>query len=131
MTSNYYRASSIEFGQVPLAIYTETSKETRLANTEKTQEKRMARDGETGRSRWRTAESCREQPDSVEEASLSSHLSLGTSSKVVEVLSKVVVYLEVLVPVCDMYRGCIVVSVNGKGDRICSEGIGFASSSRT
>lgn len=131
MTSNYYRASSIEFGQVPLAIYTETSKETRLANTEKTQEKRMARDGETGRSRWRTDESCREQPDSVEEASLSSHLSLGTSSKVVEVLSKVVVYLEVLVPVCDMYRGCIVVSVNGKGDRICSEGIGFASSSRT
>jgi hypothetical protein len=29
-------------------------------------------------------------------------LSLGTSSKVVKVLSKVVVYLEVLVPVCDM-----------------------------
>jgi hypothetical protein len=62
---------------------------------------------------------------------LRSHLSLGTSSKVVKVLSKVVVYLEVLVPVCDMYRGCIVVSVNGRGDRICSEGIGFASSSRT
>ena len=124
MTYYYYRASSIEFGQVPLAIYTETSTETRLANTEKTQEKRMARDGETGRARWRTDESCREQPDSVEEASLSSHLSLGT-------LSKVVVYLEVLVPVCDMYRGCIVVTVNGRGDRICSEGIGFASSSRT
>jgi hypothetical protein len=62
---------------------------------------------------------------------LSSHLSLGTSSKVVKVLNKVVVYLEALVPVCNMYRGCIVVSVNGKGDRICSEGIGFALSSRT
>ncbi len=91
----------------------------------------MARDGETGRARWQTSGSCREQPDLVEEASLSSHLSLGTSSKVVKVLSKVVVYLEVLVPVCDMYRGCIVVSVNGRGDRICSEEIGFASSSRT
>ena len=91
----------------------------------------MAIDGEAGRTRWRTDESCREQPDSVEEASLSSHLSLGTSSKVVEVLSKLVVYLEVLVPVCDMHRGCIVVSVNGRGDRICSEGIGFASSSWT
>lgn len=107
------------------------SKGTRLANTEKTQEKRIARDGKTGRTRWRTDESCREQPDSVEEASLSSHLSLGTSSKVVKVLNKVVVYLEALVPVCNMYRGCIVVSVNGKGDRICSEGIGFALSSRT
>ena len=31
-------------------------------------------------------------------------LSLGTSSKVVEVLSKFVVYLEVPVPVCDMRR---------------------------
>ena len=31
MTYYYYRASSIEFGQVPLASYTET----RLANTEK------------------------------------------------------------------------------------------------
>ena len=91
----------------------------------------MARNGETGRPRWRTDESCREQPDSVEEASLSLHLSLGTSCKVIEVLSKVVVYLKVLVPVCDMYWGGIVVSVNGRGDRICSEGIGFASSSRT
>jgi hypothetical protein len=80
----------------------------------------MARNGETGRPRWRTDESCREQPDSVEEASLSLHLSL-------EVLSKVVVYLEVPVPVCDMCRQGIVVSVNGRGDRICSEGIGFAS----
>jgi hypothetical protein len=58
-------------------------------------------------------------------------LSLGTSSKVVEVLSKVVVYLEVLVPVCDMYRGSIVVSVNGRGDRICSERIGSALLSQT
>ena len=31
-------------------------------------------------------------------------VSLGTSNKVVEVLSKVVVYLEVPVPVCDMRR---------------------------
>ena len=93
-------------------------------NASKTQEQK---NGE----RWRTDESCREQPDSVEEPSLSSRLSLGTSSKVVEVLSKAVVYLKVLVPVCDMYRGCIVVSGNGRGDRICSEGIGFASSSRT
>jgi hypothetical protein len=62
----------------------------------------MAIDNENGRMRWQTDESCREQPDSVEEASLSSHLSLGTSSKVVKVLSKVVLYLEVLVPVCDM-----------------------------
>ena len=75
----------------------------------------MARNGETGRPRWRTDESCREQPDSVEEACLSLHLSLGTLCKVIEVLSKVVVYLEVLVPVCDMYRGGIVVSVNGRG----------------
>jgi hypothetical protein len=51
LTYYYYRASSKEFGQVPLASYTETSTETRLANTEKTQEKRMARDGETGRAR--------------------------------------------------------------------------------
>lgn len=42
------------------------------------------------------------------------HLSLGTLSKVVEVLSKVVVYLEVPVPVCDVYWGGIVVSVNGR-----------------
>jgi hypothetical protein len=42
------------------------------------------------------------------------HLSLGTSSKVVKVMSKVVVYLEVPVPVCDMYRGGIVVWVNGR-----------------
>ena len=62
----------------------ETSKETRLANTEKDPREK---NGKTGRTRWRTDESCREQPDSVEEASLSSHLSLGTSSKVVEVLS--------------------------------------------
>jgi hypothetical protein len=54
---------------------------------------------------------------------LSLHLSLGTSSKVVEVLSKVVevlskvvVYLEVLVPVCDMCWEGIVVSVNGEGE---------------
>jgi hypothetical protein len=58
-------------------------------------------------------------------------LSLGTSSKVVEVLSKVVVYLEAPVPVCDLCWGGIVVSVNGRGDQICSEGIGFALSSRT
>jgi hypothetical protein len=58
-------------------------------------------------------------------------LSLGTSSKVVKVLSKVVVYLEVLVPVCDMRRGSIVVSVNGRGDRICSERIGSALLSQT
>ena len=50
-----------------------------MANTEKTQEHKTARDGETGRKRWRTDESCREQPDSVEEASLSLHLSLGAS----------------------------------------------------
>jgi hypothetical protein len=49
---------------------------------------RTARDGETGRTRWRTDESCREQPDSVEEAGLSLHLSLGTSSKVVEALRR-------------------------------------------
>ena len=54
---------------------------------------------------------------------MSLHLSLGTSSKVVEVLSKVVevlskvvVYLEVLVPVCDMRREGFVVSVNGEGE---------------
>jgi hypothetical protein len=35
LTYYYYRASSFEFGQVPLAIYTETSTETRLANAEK------------------------------------------------------------------------------------------------
>ena len=59
-------------------------------------------------------------------------LSLGTSSKVVEVLSKVVEVLEFHVPVCDMCReSIVVVPVNGRGDRICSEGIGFASSSRT
>jgi hypothetical protein len=69
----------------------------------------MARDGETGRARWQTDESCREQPDSVEEASLGSYLSLGTSSKVVE-------YLKVPVPVCDMRREGIVVSVNGEGE---------------
>jgi hypothetical protein len=67
----------------------------------------------------------------VEEASLSLHLSLGTSCKVIEVLSRVAVYLEVPVPVCDMYRGSIVVSVTGRGDQICSEGIGFASLSQT
>jgi hypothetical protein len=105
--------------------------DTRLASTEKTQEKRTARDDETGRARWQTDGSGREQPDSVEEASLSSHLSLGTSSKVVELLSKVVGYLGVLVPVCDMCRGGIVVSVSGGGDQICSEGTRFASSSRT
>jgi hypothetical protein len=43
-------------------------------------------------------------------------LSLGTSSKVVEVLSKVVGYLKVLVPVCDMCWGGIVVLVNGEGE---------------
>jgi hypothetical protein len=91
----------------------------------------MARDGETGRARWQTSGSCREQPDLVEEASLGLHLSLGTLSKVVKVPSKVVVYLKVLVPVCDMYRGCIVVSVNGRGDQICSKGVGFVLSSRT
>jgi hypothetical protein len=52
-------------------------------------------------------------------------------SKVVEVLSKVVGYLGVLVPVCDMCQEGIVVLVNGGGDRICSKGTGFASSSRT
>jgi hypothetical protein len=83
--------------------------ETRLANTEKTQGKRMARDGETGKTRWRTDKSCREQPDSVEEASLGLHLSLGTFSKVVE-------YLEVPGPVCDMRREGIVVSVNGEDE---------------
>jgi hypothetical protein len=102
-----------------------------MANTEKTQEERTVRGGETGRIRWRTDESCQEQPDLVEEAGLSLHLSLGISSKVVKVLSKVVVYLEVLVPVCDMYRGSIVVSVNGRGDRICSERIGSALLSQT
>jgi hypothetical protein len=51
-------------------------------------------------------------------------LSLGTSSTVVEVL-------KVLVPVCDVCRGCIVVSVNGRGDPIYFEGTGFVSSSRT
>jgi hypothetical protein len=40
-------------------------------------------------------------------------VSLGTSSKVAEVLSKVVMYLKVLVPVCDMCQEGIVVSVNG------------------
>jgi hypothetical protein len=39
LTYYYYRASSIEFGQVPQAIYTETGTEKRLANAEKTQEK--------------------------------------------------------------------------------------------
>jgi hypothetical protein len=58
-------------------------------------------------------------------------LSLGTSSKVVKVLSKVVVYLEVLVPVCDMRREGFVVSVNGRGDRICSKRIGSALLSQT
>ena len=78
------------------------------------------------------SKSCRERPDSVEEASLSSHLYLGTLSKVVEVLSKVVGCLKVLVPVCDGCQGCIVVVlVNGRGDQICSKGTGFASSSRT
>jgi hypothetical protein len=43
-------------------------------------------------------------------------LSLGTLSKVVEVLSKVVVYLEVPVPVCDMRREGFVVLVNGEGE---------------
>jgi hypothetical protein len=38
LTYYYYRASSIKFGQVPLAIYTETSKEKRVANAEKIQE---------------------------------------------------------------------------------------------
>jgi hypothetical protein len=47
---------------------------------------------------------------------LSSRLSLGTSSKVVKVLSKVVGYLGVLVPVCDICWGGIVVSVNGEGE---------------
>jgi hypothetical protein len=47
---------------------------------------------------------------------LSSCLSLGTSSKVVEVLGKIVWYLGVLVPVYDMCRGGIVVSVNGGGE---------------
>jgi hypothetical protein len=69
----------------------------------------MARDGEIGRTRWRTDKSCREQSDSVEEAGLSLHLSLGMLSKVVEVLSKIVGYLEVLVPVCDMRREGIIV----------------------
>jgi hypothetical protein len=50
LTYYYYRAFSIEFGQVPLAIYTETGTETgtetRLANAEKTQEQK---NGE----RWR------------------------------------------------------------------------------
>jgi hypothetical protein len=36
LTYYYYRASSIEFGQVSLAIYTET----RMTNTEKTQEQK-------------------------------------------------------------------------------------------
>jgi hypothetical protein len=67
----------------------------------------------------------------VEEASLSLHLSLDTSSKVVKVLSKIVGYLEVLVPVYDMCQEGIVVSVNGEGDQICSKGIRYASSSRT
>ena len=51
------------------------------------------------------------------------HLSLGTSSKVVEipskvieVPSKVVVYLKVPVPVCDMRREGFVVLVNGEGE---------------
>jgi hypothetical protein len=65
------------------------------------------------------------------EGELGLRLSLGASCKVIEVLSKVVMYLEVPVPVCDMCREGLVVSVNGRGDRICSEGIGFASSSRT
>jgi hypothetical protein len=43
-------------------------------------------------------------------------LSLGTSSKVVKVLSKVVVYLKVPVTVCDMHREGLVVSVNGEGE---------------
>jgi hypothetical protein len=87
-----------------------------MANTEKTQEHKTARDGETGRARWRTDESCREQPDSVEEAGLSLHLSLGTSSRVAGVLNNVVGYLEVFVPVCDMCWEGLVVSVNGEGE---------------
>jgi hypothetical protein len=47
---------------------------------------------------------------------LSLHLFLGASCKVIEVLGKVVVYLKVPVPVCDMCREGIVVSVNGRGD---------------
>jgi hypothetical protein len=64
---------------------------------------------------------------------LNLHLSLGTSSRVAGVLSNVVGYLEVFVPVCDMYREGLVVLVDGEGEwyRICSEGIGFALSSRT
>jgi hypothetical protein len=61
-----------------------------LANTEKTQEQKNGERWRNWKARWRTDKSCREQPDSVEEASLSLHLSLGTSSKVVKVLSKVV-----------------------------------------
>jgi hypothetical protein len=61
----------------------ETSKETRLANTEKDPREK---NGKTGRTRWQTDESCRERPDLVEEASLGLHLSLGMSSKVVKVL---------------------------------------------
>jgi hypothetical protein len=48
-------------------------------------------------------------PVSVEEAGLGLHLSLGMSSKVVKVLSKIVGYLNVLVPVCDRCREGIVV----------------------
>jgi hypothetical protein len=80
-------------------------------NASKTQEQKNGK-------RWRTDESCREQPDLVEEASLSSHLYLGTASmvvevlskvvevlsKVVEVLSKVIEVLKVLVSVCDVCR---------------------------
>jgi hypothetical protein len=43
-------------------------------------------------------------------------LSLGSLSKVVEVLSKFVVYLEVPVPVCDMCQEGFVVLVNGEGE---------------
>jgi hypothetical protein len=134
LTYYYYRASSIEFGQVPLAIYTETSTERRVANAEKTQEQQ---NGE----RWQNwkIEMANRQILSIAtgfgrggESEFAS--SLGSSSKVVEVRSKVVEVLEVLVPVCDMCRELeliVVVPVNGRGDRICSEGIRFALLSRT
>jgi hypothetical protein len=94
----------------------ETSTEKRVANAEKIQEQK---NGE----RWRNWKSEMANKRILSRATgfgrgggFGFALSLGTSSKVVEVLSKVVVYLKVPVPVCDMRREGFVVSVNGEGE---------------
>jgi hypothetical protein len=94
----------------------ETSTEKRVANAEKIQEQK---NGE----RWRNWKSEMANKRILPRATgfgrgggFGFALSLGTLSKVVEVLSKVVVYLKVLVPVCDMRLEGFVVSVNGEGE---------------